>query len=248
MRTRPLALTAVVALAVAACGGGADTADTTTTGSEPTTTITAAPETTSTTTEPPTTTLPGDPIDIGPSAGDVLAVIGVAHDDVLNVRAAPGTDQAIVVELEPFADDVVAVGNSRSLPRSIWFEVDVDGVTGWSSSSFLGYLGQTTDETASIIDLLGETPEAETMTDLGRVVAEALASDEPPSRIVMTVSPTVGDLGEVTYDLVGLGDDALRGFRLHVFGTPSESGEGFVLRSVEQTLLCGRGVNAGLCV
>ena len=86
------------------------------------------------------------------------------------------------------------------------------------------------------------------MTDLGRVVAEALASDEPPSRIVMTVSPTVGDLGEVTYDVVGLGDDALRGFRLHVFGTPSESGEGFVLRSVEQTLLCGRGVNAGLCV
>ena len=248
MRTRPLALTAVVALAVAACGGGADTADTTTTGSEPTTTITAAPPTTSTTTPPPTTTLPGDPIDIGPSAGDVLAVIGVAHDDVLNVRAAPGTDQAIVVELEPLADDVVAVGNSRSLPRSIWFEVDVDGVTGWSSSSFLGYLGQTTDETASIIDLLGETPEAETMTDLGRVVAEALASDEPPSRIVMTVSPTVGDLGEVTYDLVGLGDDALRGFRLHVFGTPSESGEGFVLRSVEQTLLCGRGVNAGLCV
>lgn len=248
MRTRPFALTAVVALVVAACGGGVDTEDTTTTGSQPTTTITAAPETTSTTTEPPTTTLPGDPIDIGPSAGDVLAVIGVAHDDVLNVRAAPGTDQAIVVELEPLADEVVAVGNSRSLPRSIWFEVDVDGVTGWSSSSFLGYLGQTTDETASIIDLLGENPEAETMTDLGRVVAEALASDEPPSRIVMTVSPTVGDLGEVTYDVVGLGDDALRGFRLHVFGTPSESGEGFVLRSVEQTLLCGRGVSSGLCV
>ncbi len=248
MRTHPFALTAVVALAVAACGGGVDTAATTTTGSQPTTTITAAPPTTSTTTEPPTTTLPGDPIDIGPSAGDVLAVIGVAHDDVLNVRAAPGTDQAIVVELEPLADDVVAVGNSRSLPRSIWFEVDVDGVTGWSNSSFLGYLGQTTDETASIIDLLGETPEAETMTDLGRVVAEALASDEPPSRIVMSVAPTVGDLGEVTYDVVGLGDDALRGFRLHVFGTPSESGEGFVLRSVEQTLLCGRGVNAGLCV
>ncbi|MDH3249427.1 MAG: SH3 domain-containing protein [Acidimicrobiia bacterium] len=239
---------AVLALAIAGCGGG-DVADTTTT--PPT-----LPETTATTVEPTrtttipdtTTSLPGDPIDIGPQPGDVLAVVGVAHDDVLNVRFAPGTDQTVIEKLDPLASDVVALGNARALPASIWFEVETDDGTGWASSSFLAYLGGTTDATADIVELLGEVPVAETMLDLGLVVAQALASDEPPSRIVMSVAPTVGDLGEVTYDVVGIGDDAVRGFRLHVFATPDEGGEGFVLKSVEQTVLCGRGLSGELCV
>ncbi len=240
-----------IALVVVAggCGGG-DVADTTTT------TPTTQPETTTTTEEATTTTvpdttsssLPGEPIEIGPQPGDVLAVVGVSHDDVLNVRAAPGTDQRVVEELDPLASEVVALGNARALPASIWFEVETDGGTGWASSSFLAYLGGTSDETAAIVELLGETPAAETMLDLGLIVAESLASDEPASRIVMSVAPTVGDLGEVTYDVVGIGDDAVRGFRLHVFATPDEGGEGFVLKSVEQTVLCGRGLSGELCV
>ncbi len=236
-----LSLIAVVSMVAAACGDGG--ADTTTT--QPPTTTTTEP--TTTTTEPTTTTLPGEPIDIGPGAGDVIAVIGVAHDDVLNVRVAPGTDQRIVDELGPLADDVVALGNARSLTQSIWIEVDTGEVTGWVSLSFIGYLGQVTDETAAIIGRLGETPEAETMLDLGLIVAEAVASVDPASSIVMSVAPSVGNLGEVTYDVIGLGDDAVRGLRLHIFGTPSESQEGFVLGSVEQTLLCGRGLSDGLC-
>lgn len=239
----------VLALVIAGCGGG-DVADTTTRPPTlPETTTTTTVEPTTTTTIPDTTTsLPGDPIDIGPQPGDVLAVVGVAHDDVLNVRSAPGTDQTVIEELDPLASDVVALGNARALPASIWFEVETDDGAGWASSSFLAYLGGTTDATADIVELLGETPAAETMLDLGLVVAQALASDEPPSRIVMSVAPTVGDLGEVTYDVVGLGDDAVRGFRLHVFGTPDEGGEGFVLKSVEQTVLCGRGLSGELCV
>lgn len=58
----------------------------------------------------------------------------------------------------------------------------------------------------------------------------------------------MADLGEVTYDVMVLGDDALCGVRLHVFGQPSASGEGFVLENVEQTLLCGRALADGLCV
>jgi hypothetical protein len=63
----------------------------------------------------------------------------------------------------------------------------------------------------------------------------------------MTVEPAVGDLGEVTYDVIGLGDDAVFGFRLHVFGQPGAGGD-FSLKSVERTILCGRGVSDGLCV
>jgi hypothetical protein len=78
-------------------------------------------------------------------------------------------------------------------------------------------------------------------------MAEAVASTDPPSEIVLVVAPTVGDLGEVTYDVIGLGDDAVRGLRVHVFGTPIT--EAFTLRTVEETTLCGRGVDAeGRCV
>jgi hypothetical protein len=55
------------------------------------------------------------------------------------------------------------------------------------------------------------------------------------------VAPSVGDLGEVTYDVIGLGDDAVRGLRLHVFGQPID--EGFSLKTVEMTALCGRGAD-----
>jgi hypothetical protein len=76
-----------------------------------------------------------------------------------------------------------------------------------------------------------------------------MASDDPPSRIAMSVAPVVGDLGEVTYDVVGLADDALFGVRLHVFGDPAEGGEGFVLSNIERTLICSRGVtDDGLCL
>ena len=246
----------ILAFALAVVVGGCgevDVADTTTvppTQAE-TTTTTEVPTTTTTTTtvvDTTSTSLPGEPIEVGPQPGDVLAVVGVAHDDVLNVRAAPGTDQRVVEELDPLASEVVALGNARALPASIWFEVETDGGTGWASSSFLAYLGGTSDETAAIVELLGEMPAAETMLELGMIVAETVASEEPPSRIVMSVAPTVGDLGEVTYDVVGIGDDAVRGFRLHVFATPDEGGEGFVLKSVEQTVLCGRGLSGELCV
>lgn len=235
-------------LLVAACGGsGADTTTTSlaTTTPTPTTTLTTTAATTTTSDDE----LPGEPIDFGPQAGDEVAVVGVAHDDVLNVRAAPGTDSEIVAELPPTATGLIATGRARSLPESIWFEVDADGVTGWVSSAFVGYLGLTDDATADVIAALGETPGAETMLDLGLIVAEVMASDEPPPRIVMSVAPSVGDLGEVTYDVVGLGDDALGGVRLHVFGDPAEGGEAFVLSNVERTFICSRGVTAdGFCL
>lgn len=238
-------------LLVGSCGGsGVDTTTTTpTTTSSPTTTAVPSTSTTASTTTTSEEDLPGEPIDFGPAAGDEVAVVGVAHDDVLNVRAAPGTDSEVVAELDPTASGLIATGRARSLPESIWFEVEVDGATGWVSSAFVGYLGLTDDATAEVIEALGETPGAETMLALGLIVAQAMSSDEPPSRIVMSVPPSVGDLGEVTYDVVGLGDDALGGVRLHIFGDPSEGGEAFVLSNVERTFICTRGVtDDGFCL
>lgn len=240
-----------VLLLVVACGRDAEiTTTSTTTTSEPTST-TSTPTITTATTAATTTTgdqIPGEPIDFGPGSGDAIDVVGVAHDDVLNVRALPGTDAGIIAELAPTETGLIATGHNRALPESIWFEIEVGEGTGWVSSAFVGYLGTTDDATAEVVEVLGNRPVAETMLDLGLIVAESLASTEPESRITMTVAPTVGDLGEVTYDVLGLGDDAIGGYRLHVFGAPTDSGEGFSLMSVERTYICSRGVSPeGLC-
>ena len=107
---------------------------------------------------------------------------------------------------------------------------------------------------------LGGVPTAASMLELGGIVAAATASvDDPVSRVTVTVAPSEGgDLGEVTYDVVGLPDDSVVGVRLHVFGTPTDADlprsaflqtSAFTLKTVESTSLCGRGVTPdGLCV
>jgi hypothetical protein len=253
---RRILLFMVMSVLAVACAGEGESGTTTTTSatSTSTTTTTVASTTTTspattTTTAPATTTtttgeLPGEPIDFGPAAGDTVAVIGVAHDDVLNLRAAPGADQPIVAEIPNTYDSLTAAGETRELPGSFWIGVDYEGTPGWVNLRYIGYLGDTTDETSALI---GPVPGAETMLDLGFLVADFLASEEPPSDIVLVEAPTVGDLGEVTYDVIGLGDDAVRGLRVHVFGTPIT--EAFTLRTVEVTVICGRGVDAeGLCI
>lgn len=248
-----------VVLPGAACGDdSADGGDTT---AKPASTTTAegADSTSSTSTtaggeaaEPyPDSELPGESFDLGPEAGEVLAVVGVAHDDVLNVRAKPGAEEEILAELTPTDADLVATGRARLLPSSIWYEVDADGATGWVSSQFVAHLGDNSDTTSEITAAEGGIPSAPTMVELGEVVAAAVVEPvdggEGMTRTVLVVDETVGDLGEVTYDVVGFPDDSVYGERLHVFGSPGDSG-GYTLKSVESTLLCRRGVSDGLCV
>ena len=84
-----------------------------------------------------------------------------------------------------------------------------------------------------VIDQFGEVPGAETMLDLGFIVAESFARGAF-AEIVLVVAPTVGDLGEITYDVIGFGDDP-RGGRVHVFGDPIV--EAFTLNAVEADLV-----------
>lgn len=224
-----------------------DTSDADT--SEPTETSAADDSTTTAATDPDPDDddeLPGEPIDLFVELGDVLGVVGVSDDDTLNVRSKPGTDQDVLTTVGPTADDLVGTGRARSLPSSIWYEVSVGGDIGWVSSSFVAFFGGTDDATAEFLDG-GTAPGAETMTDLGMLVAEGFASDDPPSKIVQTVAPSVGDLGEVTYDVVGIGDDALLGYRLHIFATEDANGETFTLRNIERTALCTRGLDGERC-
>lgn len=212
----------------------------------PSSVATTAP--TTTTTESTTTTVPwrGQEIDLFSQPGDVFGVVGVEHDDVLNVRAGPGVEHGIIAMLDPLGT-ATATGRTWELPDSFWYELDVDGELGWSNIRFLAYLGGVDDVTSQIVASRGEIPIAATMDELGLIVTEEFVSVEPRSRVALAVAPSVGDLGEVTYDVLGIGDDAVGGFRLHVFGQPIEEG-GFGLASVERTVLCTRGLSGELCV
>ena len=223
--------------------------------------------------------LPGEPSELGPAEGAGLAVVGIRHDSALNMRAVPNgeiigrldnvmdgvRDPAIYVR-RPDSDDiittvvwkrgVVATGNTRELTTSIWHEFLAGDLTGWASATYLAQAGGTDDATSEVVDTLGELPVADTMAELGLVVAQTMASQEPPSSVVVSGAPGLaGDLGQVTIDVVGIGDDSVRGFRLVIFAHPAENWTQddpgpFTLKSVERTVLCHshRGVSAdGVC-
>ncbi len=252
---RLVAVLAALALLASACGDDDTEAadDTTSSIDETTSSDTTEPETTTTTTTTSTTTtttgLPGDPFEGFAKDGDVLAVMGVAHDDKLNIREGPGTDQALLTRVGPLEDNLTATGRARALSRSIWYEVSTeDGITGWANIAFLGFMGAVDDATAEFLDG-GDLPVTETMEQMGELVAAGFASTDPESSIVQSVAPTPGDLHEITYDVIGIGDDAVAGYRLHVFAVSNgDADEGFTLKSIERTTFCSRGLSGELCV
>jgi hypothetical protein len=232
-----------MAVFVAGCGGSAK--------QPAASTQTTAPATASSTTAPPGggDGLPGERVEIYPYKDAKLAVVGVAHDDTLRVRSKPGVDHDVVFELAPLGT-ADATGHNRSLGEAgFWSEVTAEGKTGWANTSYLLQPGRTTDETAALYPEPADRPVAETMQQLADTVARRVSSSEPPSRIVVVEAPAVGDLGEITVDVIGLGDDSQGGERLKVFAEPEPSANRFRLRTVEATALCSRGVTPeGLCV
>jgi hypothetical protein len=176
-----------------------------------------------------------------------VAVVGVAHDDVLNLRAAPGANQEIVDRIPPHFSDLVAIGSTRQLSASMWIAVDYEASTGWVNLRYIAYLGAANDVTADVLARLGENPVAGDMLELGLLVAESLGSEDLQTSQVVSGAPTTGDLGEVTIDVTGSEDDSVRGGRIHVFGQRVD--DGFSLHSVEVTPLCARGVDGdGHCI
>ena len=226
--------------------------------------------------------LPGEPYEFGPSAGAGLAVVGVAHDSALNVRDVPNgeviarldnvmdgvRDPAVYVR-EPDADDIiatvdlqrgiVATGNTRKMPTTIWHELRVGDLVGWASGTYLGPLGADRDATAEVVEALGGTPTADTLSELGLQVSALFASTgEVQSRTTISSRPGVFEaLGDITLDVLGLPDDAVRGYRINITAdagaedwTQDDAGP-FTLRSVTVTPICDswRGVSDdGLCV
>lgn len=267
---RPLLFLALAGglVALGACGSTVTTTETlpsTTTLAPPNT----APSTTTTTTATPTgptatlpevtpTTIPatlqidddwdGELIEFGPRNGDALMVVGVRYNDVLNVREGPGVEFPSVTTLAPDATGFSALGMTWLNTDSAWLGIDIDGVQGWASFAFLSQHGGMVGYLPVNIDWGGgDPPTSGSLIDLGRMVAETFASDEPPSRIEQPANVILGaGTGEVTFDVLDLGDDSVAGLRLRVIAEDM-NGTWHIVR-VEATILCSRGVSEGRCV
>ncbi len=253
MRRAALALTAALALfgGLAGCGddeGGEDTADgTTTTTSAPATsaeegsTTTAGDTTTTATDGPGAEDLPGEPFDLYPYEGAALAVVGVAAEDTLNVRSGPGTDFDVVTEAAPTAEGLVATGRNRELDDdSVWAEVEVEGATGWVNIAFVSEPGAPRDVTLDV-----PTTVVDTVAEVGEIVSASRVFEGEGPEPTITVVARPSDT-ELVIDVLGRGDDAQEGERLHIVAEPW--GEGFHVLSTEATALCSRGVSDGACV
>lgn len=60
-------------------------------------------------------------------------VVGVAADDVLNIRSAPDASSAIVTVIPSNGRGVRAIGNCAGT----WCQIEYRGVQGWANSRFL---------------------------------------------------------------------------------------------------------------
>ena len=231
----------------------------------------------------PTTTapLPGEPYELGPAAGAALAVVGVTYDSALNVRDVPNGEivfrlvnvmdgvrdpviqvrppgsSEVSAELDP-QQGVVATGNTRKLPSTVWHEIGAGDAVGWASDAYLTPLGAHRDMTEHVMEALGGDTTAETLEDLGLRVAAVFASTgEVQSRTVISSRPGVFEaVGYITVDVLGLTDDSERGYRIRVTAdagaeSGTQVGPGpFTLRSVGVAPMCypHRGVAAdGVC-
>ncbi|NND01739.1 MAG: hypothetical protein HKN91_03045 [Acidimicrobiia bacterium] len=132
------------ALVVAACttsANGPTTTSSTTTPLVPTTTSPTTSTTSTTSTTAPTTT--GASAAFNEDAA-VYRVVGVAGDDVLNVRSGPGIANEIVAMYGHDYEAVLTTGNGWTTPNgSDWVEVTDAQFKGWVNKRFLEMINQT---------------------------------------------------------------------------------------------------------
>ena len=178
---------------------------------------------------------------------ETLAVVGIRYDDVLRVRSQPGVESRIIARLPPDARDVGFTGRTTFLVSGLWYEVVVDGETGWASGSFLGRLGSTDDATEEAIALAGRPPQAESVHGLGRSVGSLFLPEGSTPRVRVTDPGSIGPTGVVTVDATVEGDGPVVGYRLVVRSVRLADDTGYVVTEVQRTVICQAGEPGRSC-
>ncbi len=201
--------------------------------------------------------LPGEPFEIGPPAGERLDVVGVRHDDVLNFREGPSPSSPIVDTVAPqsVSPAITSSGEGRLLTRSAWWKVTVGGETAWANFRFLGTLGATDDVFDDLAAALPSTSAATVEALIDDIAQSRAGGPEPAVELVTPLSGLDADGAEVTVDVIGIGDDAVKGERFLLtfdltFDDPDAADREVVsyeLVGARRTVICGRGLTGDAC-
>ena len=217
---------ALALILVASCTGAANDTSTTTT----TLSITTSPTPTTT-----TVTLPGNEVPSVFEPGDVLGVIGVESEPSPRLLSFPGQTGEQVFEVNPVEDDFEALGRAWSIDDVAWEWLLVEGHEGYLPRSWLGFIGQPEDVTSQFAPLTSDSVVA---------LGEEIAGEIEAANTVLVAQPSPL---EVVYDVIGLGDDSIAGYRIRV--SAREATGGFAPESVQRSPLCTRGLTAtGVCL
>lgn len=210
-----------VLLVVAACSGEAVV---------PTTTF----PTTTTVPVETTFTLPGAEAESTFRPGDLVGVVG-ADDGVTHwLVDFPGVD-GVAREVQPTDTGLAALGIAWQVDDVLWERLAFAGREGYFPRSMLAFIGEPEDVTG-----LYATLNSESVEDLGAQIAGEIEATE----IVLVAEPSSL---EVVYDVIGLGDDSVEGYRVRVIAKEVETG--FTVELVERTQLCRRGLSdSGQCL
>lgn len=186
-----------------------------------------------TTTEPAILPLPGAEAESTLEPGDLLAVVGASEGVTHWLVAFPdGLD--VERELDPLDTGLEALGHAWEVDGVLWELMLFEEREGYFPRSMLAFIGEPDDVTELYADInLGSVEE------LGAEIAGEIEATE----MILVALP--GAL-ELIYDVIGMEDDSVAGYRVRVVAV-EESG-GFAPELVERTPLCSRGLDdAGLC-
>ena len=153
------------------------------------------------------------------------AILGVVGAAVLLV-ACRGTEQSVLpAETAPPASTETA---STPVPAQPTPPAPIEA-----------FVGSTDDITWRVVEIMGSIPSTETMTALGHLGGRrpsCLMRERGHRRFQWSRGRSSAIWEEITLDVVGLADDSILGYRLHIFAHPPEAEGGFTLKTVERTL------------
>lgn len=208
---------------------------------------------------PANTIMPaGKTFDYGPDKGQPLYVVGVEHNDQLNIRNTPDANANILIQVPPLAPPLYSLGQGWQLPSgAIWWQVESnDGQNsnlGWANLKYLAALGASIDITEKLSEIKNTKIE-----NLANVIASTLTNNKMANNIVV-IEPAHGidaQGGAMQFDLLGFADDSVRGERIRVVfdfvwdetGAVRRITDQAIIRTAFSTPICVRGVNDGICI
>lgn len=187
-----------------------------------------------------------------------MAVVGVAHNDVLNFRVGPDPAAASVATVAPLLSSPAIVSKGSGVlvgSGSAWWNVTVDGVDAWANFSYLGALTGT--KTSVMQQIVTDMPAitAPDVQALAQNVANVRGSSQP---VVFSGEPVAADAqgGEAVIDVMGVPDASLKGERIWIsyqFVWDNSDPANPVLAEValDEALMmpiCAKGVSSSICI